>query len=100
MANSITVNTATLRSKASELKQLNNRFKAQVSNLKSNEQSLNSMWDGDANNAFHAAFSKDAVQMNNFYNAIEKYITSLEQIASKYDNAEKTNQSIASTRKY
>lgn len=100
MANNITVNTATLRTKASELRQQNSQFKAQVDNLNTQESSLNSMWDGDANDAFHTAFQKDITQMNNFYNAIEKYASSLEEIAKQYDSTEQANQSIASTRKY
>lgn len=94
------VNSATLKSKASELKNLNNNLKTQISNLTSHESSLNGMWDGDANTAFHNAFQKDVTQMNNFYNAIEKYVTVLQEIAAKYDSAEQANQNIATTRKY
>jgi WXG100 family type VII secretion target len=100
MANKITVNTSTLKTKASTLKSLNSRFKNQISNLTSQESSLNSMWDGDANTAFHTAFQKDITQMNNFYNAIEKYVSSLTEIAAKYDSAEQANQNIATTRNY
>lgn len=94
------VNSATLKSKASELKNLNNNLKTQISNLTSHESSLNGMWDGDANTAFHNAFQKDVTQMNNFYNAIEKYVSVLQEIAAKYDSAEQSNQNIATTRKY
>lgn len=100
MARSITVTTATLTSKAAELKQQNSSLKKKVEELTTTENSLNSMWDGEANDAFHKEFQKDIVQMNNFYNAIEKYIASLEQIAKEYDRAEKANLSIASTRSY
>lgn len=94
------VNSATLKSKVQELKSLNSNLKTQISNLTTQEASLNSMWDGDANTAFHSAFQNDVTQMNNFYNAIEKYVTVLQEIATKYDNAEQSNQNIASTRKY
>lgn len=100
MANNITVNTTTMRSKASELKSANGQLKTQIGNLTTEEEALNSMWDGDANTAFHNAFQKDIAQMNNFYNAIEKYCSALEEIAGKYDSTEQSNQSIASTRKY
>lgn len=100
MANTITVNTATLRSKASELRSQNRNFKTQIGNLQTQESALNAMWDGDANTAFHNAFVKDITQMNNFYNAIEKYATTLEEIAKQYDSTEQANQSIASKRNY
>ena len=73
MAKTTIVTTTTLKSKANELKSLNSNFKKQVSALREQEKSLNSMWDGEANTAFHNAFEKDATQMDNFYNAIEKY---------------------------
>ncbi len=100
MANSIQVSTATLTNKATELKSINSRFKTQVENLKTTESSLNSMWDGESNDAFHREFTKDITQMHNFYNAIEKYVTTLNEIAQEYEKAEKANLATASARKY
>ena len=100
MAKTITVNTATLRSKAEELKGLNQNFKTQVENLKTQETSLSSMWQGDANTEFHNAFQKDVTQMDNFYNAIQNYVTTLNEIAQKYDDNKKKNHQLASARKY
>lgn len=100
MANTITVTTATLKTKASELRQANSSFKTQIGNLTTEESALNAMWDGDANDAFHTAFNNDITQMNSFYNAIESYASALEQIAQEYDKTEAANQNIASTRSY
>lgn len=100
MSNTIQVSTTTLKEKANTLKSLNSSFKKQVESLSSQEQSLNSMWDGEANDAFHKAFSDDIIQMNNFYNAIEKYASVLTEIAGEYEKAEKTNLNTASTRSY
>jgi len=100
MANNIIVNTATIRNKAGELKTLNNRFRQQVEQLKTQEASLNAMWDGDANDSCHTEFHRDAVQMNNFYNAIEKYVQSLQEIAEVYEAAERRNVQIAKERTY
>lgn len=100
MANKITVNSATITSKAGELKTLNSSLKKQIDELVATENSLNSMWDGDANDAFHKAFSQDVVQMNNFYNAIEKYISSLQEIVSTYEKAESANLNTANQRSY
>lgn len=100
MANKIIVTTAGLRSKASDLRTKNSSLKTKIDNLQTEESSLNSMWDGDANTAFHTAFSNDIIQMTNFYSAIENYCTALEDIATQYDNTELTNQITASTRTY
>ena len=100
MAHQITVTTTQIKNKANELKSLNSKFKNQINSLRSSESSLNSMWDGEANDAFHKAFNSDMTQLNNFYNAIEQYISKLNQIAQAYDKAEKTNVSTANTRKY
>lgn len=100
MAGKITVNTSTVTNKAGELKSLNSNLKKQIETLTTTENSLNSMWEGDAKEAFHKAFSNDVIQMNNFYNAIEKYVASLQEIVSAYEKAEKTNLNTATTRAY
>ncbi len=100
MAHQIQVTTTQIKNKANELKSLNSRFKNQINSLRSSESSLNSMWDGEANDAFHKAFNNDMTQLTNFYNAIEQYVQKLNQIAQAYDKAEKTNVSTANTRKY
>ena len=96
----IQVTTATLRTKADELSQLNEQFRNAVNALSEEEQALRTGYEGESSNAFHAAFSKDIIQMNNFYNAIERYVAALQEIASRYETAENTNTSIATERKY
>lgn len=94
------VTTNELKTKAEELRSLNAQFKNEVGNMETLEGSLSGMWEGEAKDAFHNAFSSDKVQMDNFYNAIELYIQRLETAAVKYAQAEATNVEIASTRKY
>ena len=94
------VTAAQLISKAEELQQLNQTFKAKVDALDETEVALAGMWDGDAKEAFHNAFNKDKVQMTNFYNAIAQYVSVMEQIAAKYNEAEVRNVDTASTRNY
>ena len=96
----IQVTSSELTRQADQLKQLNNNFKTLVSNLESTEQYLSSMWEGQANVAFHNAFVKDKAQMDNFYNLIEQYISVMTQIAAKYQQAEMANTDTATTRTY
>ena len=56
-----------IKAKASGLRDLNNQFKTQVTNLENYEQSLASMWEGQAKDAFHNAFNNDKAQMDNFH---------------------------------
>ena len=86
--------------KANDLKNLNMQFKGKVDELETTELTLKGMWEGDANEAFHQAFTKDKIQMTNFYNAIEVYINRLNEIAAKYQQAENTNIDIANVRHY
>ena len=67
----IRVTAAQLKTGAEELRNLNQQFKAAVSDLESTEGSLNSMWEGEARNAFHQAFTNDKTQMDNFFNALK-----------------------------
>ncbi len=96
----IIVTSATLRSKAEELNQMNEQFKSAVSSLSDEESALRSQFEGDASDAFHAAFSQDVIQMNNFYNAIAQYVQKLLQIAEAYEKAEQANVATANARNY
>lgn len=96
----IMVTSSTLRSKAEELNQLNDQFKNAVTSLTEEEGALRSQFEGEASDAFHAAFTKDTVQMQNFYNAIAQYVQKLLQIAESYEKAEQANVATATTRKY
>lgn len=100
MANVIQVTPQTLRTKASEIKQMNTRFKQEYDALQNKERSINGMWEGEARNEFHNVFQNDITQMSLFYNEIDKYVKKLEVIATEYENAEKKNLITAKTRKY
>lgn len=100
MGHVITVNPATLKAKEDELKGYNNNLKRQIETLSSQGQALCSMWEGEAKTEFQNAFQKDITQMNNFYNAIEKYVAVLQEMRMAYENAEKKSRTIASQRKY
>lgn len=94
------VTAAQLRAKAEELANLNNTLKTNVSELEGCEQNLTTMWEGQAKDAFHQAFSNDKIQMTNFSTLIEKYVYTLQNIAAKYEQAESINTETAATRKY
>lgn len=94
------VTSTMLTTQASELSDLNGRFKSAVEQLVSSEMSLNSMWDGEANDAFHTAFTTDKAKMDEFYNLITQYVERLNTIATKYSQTEKTNTEIATNRSY
>ena len=96
----IRVTSTQLKAQADALRQTNQNFKNQVSNLENTELQLKSMWEGEANDAFHNAFTRDKVQMDNFFNAIQQYAAVLESIAAKYEQAEATNTNTATTRNY
>ncbi len=99
MAN-FTVTTSVLRSKAEELTQFNTRFNQSIEKLVTSESNLNAMWDGEANDTFHAAFMTDKGKMDEFSKLIMQYIDRLQTIAQRYDQTEQTNTEIASTRSY
>lgn len=96
----IRVSASELRAKAEELQGFNANYKTNTSDLEASEQNLMTMWDGDAKEAFHQAFMRDKVQMDNFSMLIEKYVATLQTIAAKYEQAENTNINTANTRTY
>ena len=97
---SFRVTTGTLTAGAEELTSLNGRFKSAVEQLASSELGLKSMWEGEANDAFHAAFMNDKGKMDEFYNLIIQYIGRLNSIVVRYNQTEQTNTQIATNRTY
>ena len=94
----IKVTATELKNKAQTLKDLNGKYNTQIEALTNSEAKLKNMWQGAANDAFHAAFENDKQFMTAFYNLIEKYCAALETIAAKYEEAENRNTDIATTR--
>lgn len=96
----IKVTASTLRQRAQELTQLNNNLNTQISRLESAESNVCSMWEGEAKNEFHKAFTHDKAAMLQFKQAIDKYVQALTEIAQKYETAEQRNRQTASNRTY
>ena len=94
------VTPSVLESNADRLTELNARFKGSIESLTNSENTLNAMWDGDANDAFHAAFMTDKGKMEEFSRLIEQYTERLRQIAARYNQTEVNTTNIASTRSY
>lgn len=94
------VTASQLNAKADELKQINATYKAKVNALEETEAALAAMWEGEAKEAFRNAFKRDKTNMNNFYAAIELYVSVLQQIAAEYAKAEATNTQTAGQRSY
>jgi WXG100 family type VII secretion target len=85
------INSGQLRSKKDELSALCRRFIQEKENLCAVELALGSMWEGAANEQFHAAFMKNAGQMDSFAQLVGRYIGVIGRIADRYDTAEQKN---------
>ena len=66
----IQVTAEELRNRATQLQGLNAKFQSEIENLMSCQSNLNTMWEGEAKDAFNNAFMKDKGNMDNFKNAI------------------------------
>ncbi len=94
------VTSTEVKNKASLLMELNQKFRTCVTELSEKEVELNSMWEGEANVAFHNAFTSDKNQMDTFNQLIDRYVEALNEIASKYAIAESRAIQLASGRSY
>ena len=93
------VTPAQLKAEADKLGELNQRFRNEVEALSEKEQALSGMWEGQARDAFHNAFSTDKAQFDNFYKGINEFVLRLTEAANDYARAEDTTVGIANTRK-
>lgn len=91
MANKIMVSTTELRNKAETLQQQNQQLMKALEELRSQEQTLSTQWEGDAQQAFRASFQKDMQKFQEFTKGISEYVNALNAIAKEYDAAEARN---------
>ena len=89
-----------LKKRADQLSEMNERFKTMINSLSEKEASLNNMWEGEARDQFHSAFTSDYNQMLVFNETVAKYVAALRQIADTYEQKEQANINLASTRSY
>ena len=80
-----------LRGKKDELSSLIQRFRQEKEALCAKELALRSMWEGAANDSFHAEFVRNAGQMDAFAEVISRYLGVIGYIADRYDMAEQRN---------
>lgn len=88
-----------LRNKAAELKNLNAKFRSEVEKMVGYRNQLDSMWDGDARQAFDKAFDTDKNKWDTFAKNIDDYVQKMIETAETYETAEQNNLQTASTRK-
>lgn len=93
------VTPAQLKAEADKLSELNQQFKNEVEALTEKEAALSSMWEGQARDAFHNAYSTDKVQFDNFYKGITEFVRRLSEAADDYARADSSGAGIANTRK-
>lgn len=89
-----------VRNKANSLQELNGQFRNKATELETQEGSLISMWEGEAKNAFHIAFTHDKEQMDSFAQLIDRYVQALLDIAQRYEEAERRALELAQARNY
>lgn len=92
------VTSQALRDKANEMSNQNKTLKSHIETLKTQENSLSGMWEGEARETFRNVFQQDIAKMESFVTAVEQYVTALNNAAAEYDKAEAKNVNIASTR--
>ena len=97
MSDKIKINTNSLKSDATSIGTSIQNMSRSLSNLKSDMQKLDSMWDGPASETFKAAYNSDISMLNNVISNLKK-INNFETTAcKKYKSCEQKVGSIVSS---
>ena len=96
----IRVTSSELRNAEAELSSLNGRLKNEAEEFMNGANALGATWEGETKEAFMRAATSDKQQMDAFMALIDKYCAAIEEIASKYDQAEANNTATATSRTY
>ena len=91
----IEVTSDELKNKAAELQGLNARYQTEIENITNCQTNLNTMWEGEARDAFNQVFMKNRETLESFKVAIDSYIQALNVIAMRYEETEKRNVAMA-----
>lgn len=85
---SIQVDTGSGRSTVSKLREKLNQARQIVGQLKESMETLNSTWDGPANEAMNSRFAADYEALHGYCNLLEKIVDQMEQAQTCYENGE------------
>ena len=96
MANDIKANPAELRKYADEIGKCHTVYRTNLTNSKSQIDSLKGVWTGDAAGAFHASFNQLLIKCNEGMDTLSRMAKALYESADTYERSEKAVQSEAS----
>ena len=78
-----------------QLVNLNGEFRRKADDIRMEQNTLTTKWEGDASKAFQENFHKEEINFVNFAAAIDEYIEALRRILAEYESAEARNTTIA-----
>lgn len=90
MANTIEVNTTTLKSDVLTIEDELQKIGAAAERLLQTLRELEGMWDGNAKQAFSAAVNSDIVQLKELVNAMKNFNGKTAEAREEYDKCENT----------
>ncbi|MBE5881920.1 MAG: hypothetical protein E7289_06420 [Lachnospiraceae bacterium] len=97
MSQEIAVNTSTLASDTQDLQTQLDAVKRSMNQMYDAMQTLDAMWDGPANDAFRAQFSKDQSDMGDLCETIQKIINCMTYAKDEYNTCERDVNGIISS---
>lgn len=95
-----TLTASQMQNAINELNASNNEYKARVNEMGEAQQTLMGTYQGDAANAFNAAFQGDFAKWGEFAALIDQYVEALSEILTIYNETEAANTEIAKNRTY
>ncbi|MCM1159234.1 MAG: WXG100 family type VII secretion target [Bacteroidales bacterium] len=84
----IKVNTGSLKKDTDSIENHLKNIKSQIKQMKADVKELDSMWDGEANDAFNAAFQSDLNDLDTVCNNIQGIIDYEKNAKKEYDSCE------------
>lgn len=91
----LVVTSSQLKSISDQFKTVANQVKRTTDDMMTTVNSINNVWEGDAASAYKTQFGKLQEDMDQMYKMIMEYDKDLDEIAQKYNEAEKANAQLA-----
>lgn len=87
----------TVKAKADDFMRYSSDVRTKAEELTALIASLDEIWEGDAHDAFKAAYEKNKIALENYAVILQKYSSALQDISNDYDVSESKNTQLANS---
>lgn len=92
----IVKSSSAVQERIDELRELNNQFRAKTTDIRQEQSTLTTKWQGEASDTFAQSMNRKLPNLDTFASVVDEYCNALSQMLANMENTEAKNVAIAS----